>query len=250
MAMVADADQLAVSAGGRFGEDSWEAMLLVAGDVVAEQARRLLRDGRDAWVRSIADGLADVSEDVANFLFERRASAAIDLLARLSPDHRTAEDLALVRAEADADHWRTREAAGLALATLGSAEDVTRLLEVASKTSGATQQLLLAAALRFGGPTLPRTLVSESGGRFIQEGARAIAMDPQTEIDELLGLLRHENDAVRLVALEALIPQLEVQQLETLLDDYAGDRPYYYNVIAALDRTLYGPPGIMRWTTE
>jgi hypothetical protein len=69
------------------------------------------------------------------------------------------------------------------------------------------------------------------------------SIDINYEIDEseIIKLLYHENDDIRLDSLSYLCKTNEVNVLEKVVEEYISKDGYYYNVVCWIDRLLYSP---------
>ena len=167
------------------------------------------------------------------------ARAALAGLAR----NGEAADGALVRPWLESDDAQSREAAALALARVGTDDDVPKLLEL-SRPYGSDE---LFARVALGLSNVPENtavlLLDASSAACALVGARYLFRYATELSGETLDLLlRHTTDDVRKVGVACVLERYDDDhELVELLREYTSANTYYYNVVMLLDRAMYAP---------
>jgi len=144
------------------------------------------------------------------------------------------------------------EAALMGLVENGSAADRKHALKYFEHDRDTVQRLAIRLLGRVGtyadgnfllerAGTLPPHLRDEAVQIGLQLIAAAGGGATTRRLEECL---YHDSEAARIAALDHLTKRLSVSQLDALLTRYQSKRPYFYNVVAALDRLLFAPPPI------
>jgi hypothetical protein len=173
---------------------------------------------------------------IDQFSKQRFAAAALAGLDR----HGSPEDAALVRPFLNES--LNRDVAIRALARLGTQEDVTALLRLASETYGDTRLEAAKAALRLSAnsPGAIQSLLNTKDTDLVQLAIRAMQeASPETLPETLVMLLNDENNSTRVIAARFLATILSPDKLLEALNAYFAQPQYYYNVVVAIDRALY-----------
>ena len=154
------------------------------------------------------------------------------------------EDLDLVRSHAKSDDEEVKSIVVALLKKWGDESDVQRLVAISAASLGTTPGKAGRAALAVSGDR------SRLVGRFLRGDSRALtqaALDI-LNTDRSVGLpedferlLASESDIVRRGLTAVLVSRESRDDLRDLLDRYMGRGTYYYDVVADLDRALYGP---------
>jgi HEAT repeat protein len=130
------------------------------------------------------------------------------------------------------------------LRRFGDPSDAEDLLRVASNTYGETKRLAAKTALKLS-PGLEGVLpeMLEHNDKEIAAIAAQALLSVQSpqNIELAQRLLLSENAEIRLAGLSVLARHLNHSELEKTLDEYYGNRFYYYNVVTWLDRYLFAP---------
>ena len=234
----------ALDADEHVGVSCWVARTIQDPEAFEDAAREVL-DGNSDFLNSRTAPLQDQYAAVAGYLTATAKAAACDVLANVAnPDNR---DLIRVADELRRDHYVSR---GSALRTL--VHMVTRLDNTPDQTLPdlgdlsvlddykATLEIenLLESPLAH----LVVPIWRKSKIAALRTAAHSWELQQDDVADETLEeALYHDDDKVRMVAVEQLLGRWNNEQLEDLLTRYdQQDRAYWYNVIAALDEHLYG----------
>lgn len=129
----------------------------------------------------------------------------------------------------------------------GHAADVSLLLSLVHDSYGRTKRDAAAAAVRLTDDleeTL-NTILADQNVDVARAGILAAIERGAGPVAELLTPhLRHQTDAIRELAIAAIVSESSDESLEELLQSYPEEENYYYNVMVWLDRVLYAPGGI------
>jgi len=159
-----------------------------------------------------------------------------------------AEDTQLARSWIDSEYPEVREAAALALASVGPEDDVKRLLEPEQLRGG---DVFDRAALRLSpGPSGAALLLLDSSRAAASLlGARRLYAYAGELSDETVAmLLHHTSEEVRRVGVACALIRHDKDGLEDLLGRYTSSGRYYYSVGFWLDRALFAPPYLRQRT--
>jgi hypothetical protein len=232
--------------------EAWEAALSL-GDPVERKEARALIDSEAASLRERL--LVEIAgrEDLVDFVASERLSAAGIALARHLNEGDTAKPGDLRKEEIDRvlraamlshqiDRPRFIEALG-EVVDIESASDVTAIkawLRDLSQAGYAAEwdQIFDTRLARVWAPIA----VEAEGAHLREKGLAWLARQASAKDEDLLEWVYSGSSEVRMAAIESLIGRWDAVRLEELLNNYADSgRPYWYNVIAALDARLYGP---------
>ena len=175
------------------------------------------------------------------FIEKQYGRAALSVLAV----HGTAEDLEVARSAISSDHRDAREAALQIISRWGGETDVRYLVQLASDDFGDVAVAAASAALRLS--TDPWATAMQ----FLQRGAEPFvevglkALDGHRDLSkrwlELEPLLSSKYGVVRSGVVRLLASLLDTVKLEAVMEKCLSSPTCYYNVVAGLDRELYGP---------
>lgn len=230
---------------------AWGALLVNPGPEEISAARKLIDTDASDLRESVRAHLKD-HDDLVDFVVQEQVSlAGICLADRLheatEADASRIDDLTrVIRAEQMSDRLKR----------------LTFIQRVASavRTESAPEMALVEPWLVklagdmyrhereaiFAGP-LAATMagIAETSGDAITRAAalRWRASRPAAEDDELLEFIYDDDSDVRMAAIANLISRWDATRLSELLDTYAErGRPYWYNIIVAIDDHLYSRP--------
>ncbi len=243
MAMSIPLDELRRSAGSALDHEAWEALTWLDGESMADEARQLLSQTEDEWASSAAAELPALAgeKSVFGYLYGRRTNAAAQLLARLSPDVRGADDIDLIRQALEHINRSAKADVATALALVGERRDAPLLAESARLTMDEEREALTAASLRLGGTEFARSLLGSADAELVHAAVQALGADGNVPISEFEALLHSESAQIRVAAVAVITQRADPAFLEALLANYIEHPPYYYNVSASIDRFLYAP---------
>lgn len=236
------------------GVKAWEALAWKIREGAVHEAREVL----DTDALSLAGAFAGLSgvadEKVLEYLKGRARRAAISVLAGLGADGLEPEDVNRVRKEVAGGFWLTRKESLVALAKIGAAEDAETLAKAAFDTyAHDVSEQIARAAIRLGGATFARRLLYEAGDEPMKRGVSRVAAEalcsmPEVRDEEIVALLHHSHESVRILATRGLEERWDRNRLGQLLDTYSHPTagPYYYNVVVELDQYLYAPTSLRR----
>jgi hypothetical protein len=204
----------------------------------APAARAMMSMRANDWVDTLPPSLRAVlnDNDLLSYVYACHITAAIRYLSQL-PTH-TDEDLDLIRARGNDAQWSIQAEAADALARAGTAGDAKTLLDAAASANVIGRDRILRAALTLGGPA------TVEAAAVTADNATAVVITPflgQLAQPILKSLLTHSVAKIRVAACDELSHQLNREQIESLLNEYITPAHYFYNVVVALDGTLYGP---------
>lgn len=134
------------------------------------------------------------------------------------------------------------EVAVKAAARVGDQSDVAPLLRLALDSYGDTKVKAAEAALLLSRDSreVLVQLVRSNQPVLVRLGLSRLKMCEEAEASrEATELLRNQDGAVRLEAAQFLISALNSAELLRMLDAYVSEGYYYYNVIVAVDKSLY-----------
>lgn len=207
--------------------DVYEALAVHYFSQFSERVRQDLKVGVGRWrqqfiakINALGPAAADVVErweGIADFVNMRLICAALAGLARNGGP----ADAALARSFLSHSEAPVQAASVQVLARVGRPKDGELLLKRIGSLAASVQSEAAHVAI---------ALVST------RKDSRASA--------RLKQLLYSDIPEVRLDAVRALVSRLTPRQLEALLDAYQAKRPYYYNVVVAIDRVLFAPKSL------
>ena len=159
--------------------------------------------------------------------------------------HGAAEDVEGARSAMSSNDRDTRKAALQIISQWGDETDVRRLVRLASDDFGDVAVDAAAAALRLSKDQWAAAIqFLERGERpFVEVGLKALGghSDLSDRWSDLEPLLSSTHSVVRSGVVRLLATILDTVKLETIMERYLSSPTYYYNVVAGLDRELYGP---------
>ena len=223
---------------------AWVALTIQHPDDLLESAREVL-DGTSEWLMERNAPLMGKYSAIANNTAATARGAACVVLSQTTEI--TDEDVERVATEIRRDSYVSRSPALRALASM-----VARLDADPERTVPDLGDLSILDASGFSDVTdlvldgpLASTVVPiwrDSEVHTLQYASRAWELRqaalPDADLEEALYL---DNQELRIVALDELMSRWNNKQLEELLRRYDEQgRPWWYNVIAALDERLYG----------
>jgi hypothetical protein len=243
MAVAKAQDELRAAIGSPLDDDSWAALTWADPGGSANIARDLLMTGQQKWGDDVMKSRPDLAEyrSLVDFVYDQRAASAVVLIARLPANERRQSDLDLIRGHLSQAPRITRDVVASALAEVAQGQDAVALLDVASDTYGLTKKKLIDAATRVARIDVIRDSMESADPQIAVAAARIYAESKGVSSKTLEALLVHQTPAVRLVIVRALIKRMRPRARRGLLDRYSAKPKYFYNVVAAIDRSLYGP---------
>lgn len=213
---------------------------------VASQLKRTLggrapsRNEVHAAVDANLDDRLHMEERVERFVLRQFQRAALTGLA----EHGDADDASWARKLiGERDPGLVDQCVTL-LGRAGKKADAKRLLRLVQDSPWSEQSEQMARAALSCDPALAvaKPLLKQDNPALVQVALEGVEADSsEAALDARLDLLTRERPAVRAVALRDLVRRSTPKQLETLLALYPRRSYYYYNVVAGLDRALYGP---------
>jgi len=229
------------------GVDAWVALSLRSPTSLASQARDVFRtDGA-----SLGEAIPDIDTEEYKVLREfLQASVRLGALRVLAADPTVdvkEEVLPLLAAEFRRDSWNTRKEVVLEILKHAEAENINLLEEIRDSHDGILHRDEVADRLA---DLLPLHLAEEviSSGDTDQKivALRALLRADESEIPRhaVLTALHDDDQGVRIAAARLLFDKLERSELIGVLEHYNSESTYYYNVIVAFDKALYGPGSV------
>jgi hypothetical protein len=221
---------------------AWEALTIQDPQGMAEQAREVLDDRSEFFNAKVADLREDYPALAENVFAEgRRAACTLLSNPALQATNEEREfDLARVIDELRRDDFRTHQEALSAIAALVDEATVDRVpLAVVDGywVTDHVDELLsgpLAAALSSQWRTSSVSDLRTAAARWYIE-------QPKRTDEELEAATYDDDMSVRMTAIDLILTRWNRDQVLALLKRYdEQDRPWWYNVIAAIDEHLYG----------
>lgn len=225
-----------------YGQVLWEALLNHDPEGMVSQAREVL-DDQAAFLKEKVAPLQGEYEPLAEYIVAISKRAACSLLAqregKATAEERSA-DLDRAICELRRENFRSRHAALSAVVALVDEATADRVPVETIDGYWVTDHLdsLLASPLA----TRVVAVWRESSVSQLRRTANTwMIRQPERTDAELEEALFDDDARVRMAALDALVIRWSREQLIDLLDQYDQQgRPYWYNVIAALDENLFG----------
>ena len=181
------------------------------------------------------------ADNLDNFITSGFVSAGLAALAK----NGSVNDLPIARQHLDSKDSASRKAALEMVAKFGNDADVEPLLALAAREYGDIAERAAKTALALSADRWIRAkqYVEREAMPFLRVGIDALG--EHTEFPsrwlELVPYLFVGNASVRLATAKLLCSRLEDGDLVRLLNQCLEEETYYYDVVAALDRSIYGP---------
>ena len=176
-----------------------------------------------------------------NFITSKFVRAALAALAK----NGSASDLLIARQHLDSEDSASREAALEMVTRFGDGSDVEPLLVLAAREYGDIAERAAETALALSADRWKRAkqYLEREAMPFFSVGIDALGTHAEfpSRWQELVPYLFVGNSKVRLAMAKLLCSRLENVDLVKLLNQCLEAEPYYYDVITALDRSIYGP---------
>jgi HEAT repeat protein len=234
---------------------AYEALARHHFDQFADRLRSDLSDGfevmRSDWVSKLERFAPAVDELLQSFKkgggldrFMRWKFTAVALGALAQQGEQ--RDAAFGRKYLTSGEEDVRLASIALLERFGDESDCNRLLESArGEWSTREAAAKVAVKLAKGSMSMIRSLLDSDDLRVVRVAIGSLEpKDLPAMRSRLLDLLQHESDGVRVLAVAGLYRLTDRTTLEAILNEYMGNRTYYYNVVCWLDRVLYAPEPI------
>ncbi|MFF2242756.1 DUF4062 domain-containing protein [Arthrobacter sp. NPDC058130] len=223
-----------------FNDDAWEALTILLGSEMLDEAREIL----DTDALAVRDRLTAVVGEhlslIPYFAGKYRA-AACALIGERSTG--SAEDLVRVAREVERKDHVSRGPALLALSRITTADTAPVVDEVLTTLDdySFTRDLPKLLESSLAGILVDRWRSSEV--LALREAAdRWFLEQPERTESELTAAIYSADSESRITALGNLLRRLEPSQVEALLETYPqGEGTHWYNVTAALDEHLFAP---------
>jgi hypothetical protein len=230
--------------------DSWISVLLVGGSEELTEARELL-DTEAASLRERLGSELKGRDDLVEFIVgEHLAAAGIFLARRLGDAEAVADseqrthDLQRIIQAARLSHRLERTKFIVELADVVNIDSEADMVILKPWLRGFAADLyvsewdtLLDTPLA---PVAAEIAVASENETLRDKGLAWVAAQRSTRDEQLLDYIYNERSEVRVAAVSNLIERWEPPRLTQLLDTYAdSERPYWYNVITALDDHLH-----------
>ena len=198
-------------------------------------------DTRIATVKGAAEKVIKQWDNLDNFITSKFASAALAALAK----NGSANDLPIARQHLDSEDPASKEAALEMVARFGNEADVEPLLALASRNYGGVAERAAKTALALSTDCWIRAkqYLEREAMPFLHVGINALGEHTEfpSKWPELVPYLFVGNASVRLATAKLLCSRLENVDLARILNQCLEAETYYYDVITALDRSIYGP---------
>ena len=154
-------------------------------------------------------------------------------------------DLPIARQHLNLDDHASREAALDMVSRFGDGSDVEPLLLLAEREYGDIAERAAQTALALSADRWKRAMqyLEREATPFLRVGIDALGTHNEfpSRWPELVPYLFVDNSKVRLATAKLLCRRLEDVDLIKLLNQCLKEKIYYYDVITALDRSIYGP---------
>ena len=211
---------------------------------ILDQQRQLEGGALEAAITAIENVAEKEIEkwvDLKNIITSRFASAALAALAK----NGSADDLPIARQYLDSNDRASREAALEMVSRFGNDADVEPLLALAARDYGDIAKRAAKTALALSADRWIRAkqYLEREVMPFLRVGIDALGAHAefQSKWPELAPYLFVGNERVRLATVKLLCSRLENIDLIRLLNQCLEAETYYYDVVTALDRSIYGP---------
>ncbi len=179
--------------------------------------------------------------DLDNFITSQFVRAALAALAK----NGTASDLPIARQHLDSEDSASSEASLEMVSRFGDGSDVEPLLLLAEREYGDIAERAAKTALNLSADRWKRAkqYLEREAMPFLSVGIDALGTHTEfsSRWPELVPYLFVGNSQVRLATARLLCSRLENVDLVKLLNQCLEAETYYYDVITALDRSIYGP---------
>ena len=157
----------------------------------------------------------------------------------------SASDLPIARQHLNSDDHASREAALDMVSRFGDGSDVEPLLILAEREYGDIAERAAETALALSADRWKRAMqyLEREATPFMRVGIEALGTHTEfpSRWQELVHYLFVGNSKVRLATAKLLCSRLEDVDLIKLLNQCLEARTYYYDVVTAIDRSIYGP---------
>ena len=198
----------------------------------------------DAAFTAVEDAAEKVLErwaDLDNFVTSGFVSAALAAIAK----NGSANDLPIARQHLSSEDPASREAALAMVSRLGNDADVEPLLALAEREYGDIAERAAKAAIALSADRWIRAkqYLEREAMPFLRVGIDALGAHTEfpSKWPELVPHLFVDNASVRLATVKLLCSRLQHRDLIRLLNQFCEAGTYYYDVVTALDRSIYGP---------
>ena len=176
-----------------------------------------------------------------DFITSEFVRAALAALAK----NGSSSDLPIARRHLNSEDSASREAALEIVSRFGDGSDVEPLLGLAAREYGDIAERAAETALALSADRWKRAkqYLERETMPFLRVGIDALGAHSRfpSRWQELSRYLFVDNSKVRLATVQLLCSRLEGADLVKLLNQCHEEETYYYDVITALDRSLYGP---------
>jgi len=190
-----------------------------------------------------ADDVIGAFKGLERFIKDGLISAALASLAANGEP----TDVELARKYLNSSEDYVRFEAIRIIERFGDASDVEPLLNIFRSSYGNLKKAAFKAAIKLspGINGAAGTVLESEDPTFVEMAIRAIWNEDKEVVAPLLEpLLYDENAEIRTTILRYIIEKYSKEEMVQLLQKYAGETRYYYNVVCWIDRTLYAPHGI------
>ena len=198
----------------------------------------------DATITAVEDSVETALKgwaDLDDFIRSIFMSAALAALAK----NGSANDLPIARQHLNSEDPASREAALAMVSRLGNDADVEPLLALAAREYGDIAERAAKAAIALSADRWIRAKQYLERGvmPFLRVGIDVLGAHTAlpSKWPELVPYLFVDNASVRLATVKLLCSRLENVDLIKLLNQCFEAETYYYDVVTALDRSIYGP---------
>ena len=197
---------------------------------------------------TVIDTIANAAEkavakwaDLDNSITSGFVRAALAALAK----NGLVSDLPIARQHLNSEDHASREAALDMVSRFGNDADAEPLLVLAAREYGGIAERAAETALSMSADRWKRAMqyLEREATPFLRVGIEALGTHTEfpSRWPELVPYLFADNSKVRLATAKLLCRRLEDVDLIKLLNQCFKEKTYYYDVITALDRSIYGP---------
>ena len=198
-------------------------------------------DSASTAIEAVAEKMFEEWAGLDNFITSGFVSAGLAALAK----NGSANDLPIARQHLDSKDPASREAALEMVSRLGNDADVKPLLALAAREYGDIAERAAKTALALSADRWVRAkqYLERETMPFLRVGIDALGAHTEfpSKWPELAPYLFVGNASVRLATVKLLCSRLENVDLISLLNQCLDAETYYYDVVTALDRSIYGP---------
>ena len=210
--------------------------------VIADLDKRLASDATViARIENAVEKTVAKWAHLDNFITHDFVRAALAALAK----NGSASDLPIARQHLNSEDSASREAALEIVSRFGDGSDVEPLLVLAAREYGDIAERAAETALALSAHRWKRAkqYLEREAMPFLRVGIDALGTHTEfpSRWQELSPYLFVDNSKVRLATAKLLCSHLEDVDLVKLLNQCHEEETYYYDVITALDRSIYGP---------